>query len=260
MSTRIVERHQPGSFCWIELATTGQEGAKRFYASLLGWQVQDFPVGENETYSVFSLDGHPAAAVYTMRAALRERGIPPHWMIYIAVENVDAAERRAGELGATVLAPAFDVLDVGRMAVIRDPAGAVFSIWQPKRHPGFTVMGENAFCWAELSTGDFVRAGEFYGELFDWKIVQSPGGSGYAHIENGGATIGGIQPPAHRDPESPPQWLIWLAAADCDGMVKAAEAAGARALMGPMRMEKIGRLAIVADPQGAVFGILTSVR
>src|SRR6516165_8951477 len=136
-----IAHHPPGAFCWIELATTDQNAAKSFYGSLFGWSVKDFPMDPDNFYSMFQLEGSDAAAAYTLRAEQRAQGVPPHWMLFVAVQSADDAASRAAELGATVLAPAFDVFDVGRMAVLQDPTGATFSVWQPKQHTGIGIAG-----------------------------------------------------------------------------------------------------------------------
>src|SRR6185312_12797973 len=170
----LTDKHAPGSFCWIELATSDQAGAKAFYGALMGWGAQDFPLGPGNFYTMFEHSGHTVAAAYTMRPEQRAQGVAPYWMPYISVEDVDSATRRVSELSGTVLAPAFEVLDAGRMAVVRDPTGAAFSLWQARRHQGFSWVGEHAFCWADLLTPDPTRASEFYGELLDWTTELDP--------------------------------------------------------------------------------------
>src|SRR5579864_8638659 len=131
-----IEKHEPGSFCWIELGTTDQTAAKDFYTKLFGWTVQDFPMGPTEFYSMFSLQGSNTAAAYAIRQEQRAQGVPPHWMLYVATESADDTAKRASEAGGKVLAPPFDVFTVGRMAVLQDPTGATFSVWQPNSHKG----------------------------------------------------------------------------------------------------------------------------
>src|SRR5438105_2840990 len=168
----IVEKHAPGSFCWVELGTTDQAAAKTFYSSLFGWTPNDFPMGPGDLYTIFRLDGRDAAAGYTIRPEQRAQGVPPHWMLYIQVESADDAAARAEKLGGKVLAPAFDVMTVGRMAVLQDPTGAIFTAWQPKQHSGIGIAGvPGTLCWADLSTPDPARAREFYSALFGWKIA-----------------------------------------------------------------------------------------
>ncbi len=148
----VIGKHAAGSFWWVELATTDQEAAKRFYQSLLGWQAHDSPMGPDDFYTMFQREGRLVGAAYTLRPAQRDQGVPPHWTLYICVASADEAVRRVGELGGAVLAPAFDVVDFGRMAVVRDPTGAIFSLWQPKKHAGLGLAGPHTFCWADLIT------------------------------------------------------------------------------------------------------------
>src|SRR5579864_9228134 len=125
-----VSNHPAGSFCWIELATSDQEAAKKFYSSLFGWSANDNPMAPGDFYSIFRLNGHDSAAAYTLRKEEREQHVPPHWNLYIAVDSADDSVDKAAKLGGAVLSPAFDVMDVGRMGVIKDPTGAVFCVWQ----------------------------------------------------------------------------------------------------------------------------------
>jgi predicted enzyme related to lactoylglutathione lyase len=246
----------------MELGTTDQNAAKKFYSNLFGWTPQDNPMGPGEVYTIFQLNGREAAAGYTLRKDQQAHGVPPHWMLYIASDNVDASSKRAAELGATVVMQPFDVMDYGRMAVIIDPTGAHFSIWQANKNTGIAVNNEDgAFCWADLSTPDVDRASKFYSQLFGWKLEKSEKDpSGYLHIKNGEDYIGGIPPAQHRDPKTPPHWLLYFQTSDCDASVNKAKQNGAAVYFGPMSMEGVGRLAVLADPQGAAFSVFQSAR
>lgn len=250
-----IDKHAPGSFCWVELGTSDQNAAKKFYTSLFGWSVNDMPMGPNDFYTMFTLEGRNAAAAYTLRPGQKSQGVPPHWMLYIAADSADDAASRAAKAGGQVLAPAFDVFDVGRMAVLQDPTGAVFSLWQAKSHSGIGIAGvDGTMCWADLSTSDPERAKQFYSDVFGWNIA--PGEkdpSGYLHIKNGDQYIGGIPPTAHRDPSIPPHWLVYFEVPDCDRTTEKAKSMGAQTMMPPMTMEGVGRWSVLADPQGAVF-------
>jgi predicted enzyme related to lactoylglutathione lyase len=219
-------------------------------------------MGPDDFYSMFKLDGHQTGAAYTMRKEQRAQGVPPHWMLYIAVADADQAVSKTAQLGGTVLAPAFDVMDVGRMAVIQDPTGAIFSVWQAKKNQGVTIGGvDNTVCWADLSTPDPGRAKNFYSGLFAWELTTSPNDpSGYLHIKNGEHFIGGIPPAEHRDKHIPPHWLLYFQVADAKAATDKATQLGAKVLMPLMTMEKVGTWSIVADPQGAVFALFKSGR
>jgi uncharacterized protein len=257
-----IDKHPTGSFCWVELATTEQAAAKNFYTSLFGWSVVDSPIGPDDFYSMFKLAGRDTGAAYTMRKEQRAQGVLPHWMVYIAVENADQSVSKAAQAGGTVLAPAFDVMEMGRMAIIQDPTGANFSLWQPKNHPGATIGDvDNTFCWADLSTPNPERAGKFYSELFGWQLMKDEKDpSGYIHVKNGENFIGGIPPATHRNPNAPPHWLVYFQAADVEGATGKAAQLGGKVLMPARKMENVGTRAIVADPQGAVFSLFKSAR
>jgi predicted enzyme related to lactoylglutathione lyase len=257
-----VEKHAPGDFCWIELATTDQFAAKEFYSELFGWTIGEFPMGPKDFYTTFKIDGRDVAAAYTLRSEQQARGVSAHWSLYVAVENADTAADRARGLGAKVIAEPFDVYDVGRMAVVQDPTGAVFSIWQAKRHTGFGIKGvPGTFCVADLSTSDPDVASRFYEQLFKWRIRKEDEdpSHNYYHLFNHDEFIGGILPPAFRNPGAPPHWQIYLLVSDCDVVATKAKSLGAKLYMPPMKIEDIGRMAVMADPQGAVFAIFEAV-
>jgi predicted enzyme related to lactoylglutathione lyase len=257
-----IDKHPAGSFCWIELVTTDQNAAKQFYTSLFGWSVSDNPMGPGEFYSIFKLHGRDVAAGYTLRKDRLDRGVSVHWSLYIAVDNADQAAAKAAQAGGSILMPAFDVMDAGRMAVIHDPTGAVFSVWQAKNSQGIGVAGENgALCWADLSTPDPDRAQKFYSSLFGWKLEKAEKDpSGYLHIKNGEHYIGGIPPAAHRNPKEHAYWLLYIQVADVEASVAKAKQLGGKILMPPKFMEGVGAWAILADPQGAVFSVFKSAR
>jgi uncharacterized protein len=244
----------PGTFSWVDLTTTDQEGAKAFYSALLGWTADDYPVGDGVYYSMQQIDGKSVAAISAQPEQQREAGVPPLWNSYITVESADDAATTAGELGATVHAPPFDVMDVGRMAVIQDPQGAFFMVWQAKTTIGAELVNvPGALCWNELYTSDLDAAKGFYGGLFGWEwepFEQSP--EPYFVVMNRGHSNGGATGLA--EPGMPPNWLVYFAVEDIDaGVTKLAELGG-ETMMGPM---DIGgpKIAIAKDPQGAVFAL-----
>jgi predicted enzyme related to lactoylglutathione lyase len=252
---------RPGSFCWFELSTTDQSDAKRFYESLLGWTSNDSPIGPSEMYTIFNMDGRAAGACFTMQPEQRSQGIPPHWLVYVMVENADAAASRAASLGGSVVAPPFDVMEAGRMAIVSDPTGAMVALWQPKDHAGIGVWAEpRSVGWADLQTRDQGKAAAFYSDLFGWKMVEGkspkPAKPGdYYHIMNGDDMIGGIPPPGQVDPHVPPHWMIYIEIADCKAATAKALSLGGRAYVDTMEIPDAGRISVVADPQGAVFGL-----
>jgi predicted enzyme related to lactoylglutathione lyase len=253
-----IDSHPPGSFCWVELATTDQAAAKSFYQSLFGWTPADMPMGPGAVYTIFRLEGRDAAAGYTLRPDQLSQGVPPNWMLYIAVASADAAAKRAAELGGTILAEAFDVPNAGRMAVLKDSTGAAFCVWEAKQNKGTGIAHvDGTLCWADLSTPDPQRAGRFYRDLFGWEIVtddEDPEHN-YLHIKNGEHFIAGIPPVSDRQPNTPAHWLPYFSASNCDAVAGKAKTLGAKTYLPPMTMENVGRFAVLADPQGAVFAL-----
>jgi uncharacterized protein len=250
-----VDAHQPGSFCWVELGTSDQPGAKRFYSDLFAWTANDIPVGPDDYYTMFELHGRDVAAAYTLGPDQKEHGVPPHWMLYVAVENADSSAEKSAGLGAKILAPPFDVFDVSRMAVIQDPTGAVFAIWQAKRHHGIDVTSEECgFCWADLATTDPKKAADFYSQLFGWETeVSKNDPSGYLHILNKGSYIGGIPPVL--EGQGPPHWLIYYQVSEIATLVERANSNGGKTYQPPFTVPDTGQIAVLADAQSAVFAL-----
>jgi predicted enzyme related to lactoylglutathione lyase len=244
--------YAPGTFCWSELTSTDQDGAKAFYGGLLGWQSDDRPVGEGSVYSMQLIDGKPVAAI-TGQPQQRDAGMPSMWNSYVSVADVDAVTARAQELGATVHAPPFDVMTVGRMAVIQDPQGAFFMLWQPRDHIGASIVNApGALVWNELQSPDLDASASFYGDLFGWKTSDFPGMEDrYLGIVNGEAGNGGMR---NLTPPSPPSWLTYFGVEDIDAGLAKVEELGGTKLAGPIDigMAKIG---VAMDPQGAVFAL-----
>jgi uncharacterized protein len=247
--------YTPGTFCWAELTTTDQDGAKAFYGGLLGWEADDRPIGDGGyVYSMMQRDGKGVAAIATQPQQQREAGVPPMWNSYISVENADATAARAKELGATVHAEPFDVMDVGRMSVIQDPQGAFFELWQPKEHFGAALVNApGAPVWNELSSPDLDASSAFYTGLFGWTVAPFEGSpEAYLSIKNGDANAGGIRP--LNQPGPPPHWLVYFGVEDLDSALARVEELGGTVHAGPIDIQ-IAKIAVVADPQGAVLAL-----
>jgi predicted enzyme related to lactoylglutathione lyase len=246
--------YTPGTFSWTDLSTTDPEAAKAFYSSLFSWNVVDMPA-DGAVYSMADLGGKPVAAISGQPEQQREAGAPPAWNSYITVESADAALAKATQLGATVHAPAFDVLDVGRMGVVQDPQGAYFCVWEPKQHIGAgLVNAPGALSWDELASPDLDGSQQFYEALFGWQIepFESPGME-YRTIKNAaGRNNGGMRPVM--PPGTPPHWLVYFGIDDADAGAAKAEQLGGAKLTDAIDIG-MGKIAVVQDPQGAVFAL-----
>jgi len=245
--------HAPGTISWIDLATSDQEGAKAFYGGLFGWDYDEQPIGDGATYSMAQLGGRAAAAISGQRDDERAQGIPPHWNVYVTVDDAEAAARAAGEHGGQVFAEPFDVFDAGRMTVIADPTGAVLSLWQPGTSIGAEVVNvPGALTWADTATPDPEAAQRFYAGLLGWRFETMSEEPPYWVIFNGDRSQGGMTKPP---PEVPPNWFPYFAVADAEATAAAAREAGGQPFMGPVDLPNGGRFVLIQDPQGAPFGI-----
>lgn len=250
--------YAPGTFCWVELGTTDGDAAKKFYTQLFGWSFEDRPIGPDGVYTMLQQDGKDVGALFQMPGEMTAQGIPPNWLSYASVASADESAAKAKELGATLLKEPFDVFTVGRMAVVQDPTGAVFALWQAGTHKGAGVTNvPNSFCWNELATPDVEKAGDFYTGLFGWgKNVQQMGPMIYTSFMNGERPAGGMYKPGPEMGEIPPHWLVYFAVDDTDAMVAKATGLGAKVFAPPMDIPGTGRFAILQDPQGAAFAVI----
>jgi len=256
-----VNSHAPGTFSWPELATTDQKAGVAFYRALFGWELNEQPMGPTEVYSMFQMRGRPVAAAYTMRPEEKQMGAPPHWNSYVTVANVDESTKKAQSLGARVFAEPFDVMDAGRMAVLQDPTGAVFQVWQPNRSIGAMILNEpGALCWTELTTSDLRAAETFYTQLFGWTAKRSDPASGMEYTEmsvNGQPGVGMMPKPPQMPAHIPSYWMPYFWVEQVDASAAKAKELGGKLMVPPQDIPKVGRFAIVSDPQGAVFAIFT---
>lgn len=249
-------KHEPGMFCWVELATKDGPAAKKFYSSLFDWRVNDMPMGEGATYSMLEKKDREAGALYELTP--QQKGVPPRWNSYIRVTNADEAAAKAAKLGGKIHTEPFDVMDAGRMANIQDPTGALFAVWQPKSHAGAGIVNEpGAFCWNELYTTDPKRAGDFYSKMFDWarEPMPMPTGQEYTIFKKGDAQAAGMME-LPKEWKVAPHWLVYFAVDDSDRTVDKARKMGAGVMVPPTDIPNIGRFAILNDPQGADFAVI----
>ena len=246
--------YPPGTFSWVDLATSDQEAAKAFYGALFGWQAQDLPIGDGNLYSMMQIDGKNVAAISGQPQQQRDAGVPPLWNNYVTVESADATAQRAGELGGNLHAPPFDVMEAGRMAVIQDPQGAYVMAWEPRQNIGAGLVNvPGALVWNELQTPDPDASASFYSDLFGWQVTPFEGmPQRYLGIKVGERNNGGIT--VANPPGTPPFWLAYFGVEDIEAGIAKVGELGGKVLAGPIDIQ-IAKLAVVQDPQGAVFAL-----
>jgi predicted enzyme related to lactoylglutathione lyase len=254
-----VARHEPGTFSWAELATSDPAAAKAFYTAIFGWTFVDSPMGPgpDEVYTRLQKDGKDVGALYKMRPEQRAQGVPPNWLSYVTVERADESAKKAKEQGGAILSEPFDVMTFGRMALIQDPGGAMFAIWQPGQHIGAERINEpGSLGWQELWTRDTGKAGKFYAGLFGWRVAPASFDPGYTEFWRGDAPAAGMTAMPSEMTGVPPHWAVYWRVENCDATVATALRLGGRALTGPQDIPTVGRFAALADPQGATFSII----
>jgi hypothetical protein len=245
--------YAPGVPSWIDIGTD-VEGAKQFYGSLFGWDAQDAgPPEETGGYGFFMKNGKMVGGF-----GPQQNPGPPFWSTYVSVADADETAKKVEQAGGNVIMAPMDVMGAGRMAVFQDPQGGFISAWQPGEHKGAQLVNEpGSFTWNELNSRDVEAAKAFYTAVFGWEAETHEGGPmPYTEFKVGGQSIAGCMPMPPMIPAQVPQhWLVYFAVDDTDAAVaKVTELGGAVRM--PGMDTPAGRIAVVADPQGATFAVI----
>jgi predicted enzyme related to lactoylglutathione lyase len=238
---------------WVDLASTDADAARVFYTAVLGWSLEVEPDPQYGGYAMARVDGHDVAGI-----GPAQPGAPTAWSVYFLTRDAAALGERAAAAGGTVVMPAMPIGDVGRMAVLHDPAGAYFGVWEPRTMRGFHTALPGSFGWAELNARGVDRDLDFYQSLFGWDVSPAPiPGGVYTRLELDGEQFGGaMEMSADFPPDMPSYWLVYFAVDSADATVARATAAGGSVIVPAMSMPR-GRFAILRDPQDGVFAVLS---
>jgi predicted enzyme related to lactoylglutathione lyase len=249
--TRTTYRH--GHFVWHELMTTDAAGAEKFYTELFGWTFKHSP-GANGIYRVLSAGGRELGGIVEVSA---DCGFPPFWSGYISVPDVDQAARTAVENGGTVTFGPFDIPNIGRLANVMDSEGAAFIVFHDHKGDGTSEampkMGE--FCWDSLATSDAERALAFYGAVVGWTRGKFGDAPGLFFAASDGETVADTDTPA---PGAPASWTTHVVIHELTSARAKAESLGAKVLVPEINVPNVGKMAIIADPWGAVISLFES--
>jgi predicted enzyme related to lactoylglutathione lyase len=257
--------YEPGVPCWIASVHADPEQAVDFYTRLFGWEAANtMPPNAPGRYYVCTLRGRDVAAIGTRRGG--EAPSVAAWGTYIWVESADDAVRKVVDAGGSLLVEPFDLLDAGRLGVVADPAGAVFSVWQPWAHRGAQVVNEpGAWSMSVLNSPDTERAKEFYGAVFGWEpeamdetvtMWRLPGFVGGEPQQPVPRDVVAVLIPL-TDPDTvTPHWNVDFWVGDLDATVEAAPRLGGTVVVPPYEVPGTPlRQAVLADPQSASFSV-----
>lgn len=244
---------------WADLGSPDVEASRLFYGGLFGWTPKISAEPAARGYTIFLKDGKPVAGV----GAKMSVDHPTAWTTYMITDSAEETAALVEKAGGTVVAAPLDVFDHGRMAVFLDRAGAAFAVWQPGGMAGAQLFNApGSLTWAELTTRDPEGAKEFYATVFGWEAKDKPFGSAtYTEWQLGGSPVGGMLPmegdawPADRSPH----WMVYFAVADCDASAATAVQLGGTVSVPPTDIPP-GRFAVLTDPHGAAFSIITPRR
>jgi predicted enzyme related to lactoylglutathione lyase len=244
-----------GKFVWFDLSTTDLAAAQAFYTELLGWQVETLDM-DGQPYPMWKAGGHTFGGMMPLRDDARAMGVPPSWLGYVGVENVDAAVERCRSLGGQVHVPGTDIPNIGRFAILADPQGATFAVYGESK--GQMAEGfESPADWHELNSQDPDAGWSFYEAMFGWKKMDTmdmgPEHGTYLLFGQGDEMLGGIM----RSPKEMPvsAWTYYFKVPDAHAATERAKALGARVLHGPMQVPGGGWVTMMTDPQGAMFAV-----
>jgi predicted enzyme related to lactoylglutathione lyase len=187
---------------------------------------------------------------------MKTQDIPAIWSSYINVDNLEEILARVPDCGGQVSMPLMKVLAAGWMAFIQDPTGAKVALWQKNHHFGAAQVGDpRCFCWHELATRDVEAAKTFFGKLLGWTFELAPQSpTPYYLAKNQGVEVCGIMQMDERWGEMPPSWSVYFSVEDVDAMADSVLELGGAVLVPPFDIP-IGRIAIVADPEGGHFNV-----
>ena len=245
--------YEPGTPSWIDIGVPDLGAAMSFYGGLFGWEF-DEPNEAAGGYSQARLRGHAVAGFGPQMSPGA-----PFWTTYISTVDADASAAAVAAAGGQVVMAPMDVMDVGRMAVLTDPAGAFFCVWQPKLHPGAGLVNEpGTLCWNELATREPTEAKAFYATVFGWGAQDNPMGPDevYTEWQLGDRSIGGMMTLDDRFPaEVPDHWLAYFAVEDAEAAAARIAELGGAIIQGPFP-SPAGTIAIAKDPAGAIFAVI----
>lgn len=248
-----VTAYTHGTPCWVDATSTDLDTSLAFYKGLFGWEAETDPRPEANRYTMCRLNGKNVAGV----SPPPQEGMPSFWTTYIASDDVDATAAKVTDAAGTVLMEPTDIFDSGRMIIANDPTGAMFGVWQAREHIGSQLANEpGSFNWNECHSPEPERAAAFYADVFDYAVeaTEMGGRIPYRLLKLDGRGVGGV---AGAKEGEPPNWATIFSVASCDDSIARVQELGGALLAGPHDIPDVGRFAVVEDPVGATFGVIS---
>ncbi len=249
-------------FAWYELMTNDVAAAARFYSAVVGWRAEDAGMPGLDYMLFYNGDSMVAGL---MAQDAQSEGMPPAWLGYVGVADVDGKTAEAKDGGATVYVEPRDIPDVGRFSVLADPQGAVFALYagageEPARPP---MMTAGQIGWNELCASDWQAVLPFYAGLFGWTkgipVDMGEMGTYQLVIADGGTeAFGGVFDKPAEVPVT--FWLYYFAVDAIDPAAKRVKANGGKVVFGPMEVPGGAFIIQCQDPQGAMFALVAPKR
>ena len=250
-------QHPHGTFCWMDIYLPDPGRGKAFYSAMFGWDWTDVPMGDSGmAYTMFNLDGKSVGALGPQMPGMFPEGAPPCWVSYIATDDLNASAERARALGATFLMGPADVGN-GRVALLQDPGGATFFLWQALQFGGAEIIrAPGAMAWNELYTRDLETTQSFYSDLFgwEWSSLAIPQGGDYHLADLGDFQVAGVLVMDENWGEMPSHWMVYLQVEDADAAAAKITNLGGDVCV-PVTDILVGRFAVVNDDQKGTFTI-----
>ncbi len=249
-----------GRFCWYDLMTTDVEAGKNFYTSVIGWGIEKWDNADFD-YPMWTTARGPIGGAAALPEEAQAAGSPPHWIAYVEVADINTATTRVQELGGAVHMAATEIPDTGEFAVVADPQGAVFALYQPKGNSSEATMPEAGdFSWNELMTSNHDDALEFYSALFGWESTEvhemAPGAEYVIYGQPGNPMpLGGMFTKTEEMQGPPAAWVYYITVDGLEDTLDKVRGNGGQVIVEPMEVPGGDRIAHCVDPQGAFFAL-----
>ena len=245
------------TFCWSELMTDNIEGSKKFYSDLFSWEFQTEKMEKGE-YIMGIANKAPVVGLFQKWD--EHANLPNHWGNYLQVQDIEKSTKMVQEFGGKVCKGPFEIPGAGQMSVIQDSSKAFTSLFQknPCKEPETKTSGIGYVCWNELGTHDIDKAKDFYQKLCGWSFRDEVvGGLPYTIFSKNGNDVAGLYKLPPDAKSTPPHWMTYFKVKDCYKSIEKVEKNSGKILIPAQAVEGVGTYAIIQDPFGASFGIIS---